>query len=175
TEKGFHVPDIQNFKNLDELLSSIDAQYHIHGLSSLQSLPKGSVNFLWSQAVLEHIRKNEFLETMRETRRILDPNGVCSHRIDLKDHLSCSKNNLRFKESIWESDFMANSGFYTNRIGYSEMIDYFRQAGFEVEVLNVERRWKTPPINPKKLDKKFASLPENELNISGFDVLLMPK
>jgi hypothetical protein len=25
-------------------------------------------------------------------------------------------NNLRFSERIWESEFMAKSGFYTNRI-----------------------------------------------------------
>jgi hypothetical protein len=39
----------------------------------------------------------------------------------------------------WESVFMTNSGFYTNRIGYTEMVSIFREAGFSVEVLTVER------------------------------------
>jgi hypothetical protein len=30
----------------------------------------------------------------------------------------------------WESVFMTNSGFYTNRIGYTEMVSIFREAGF---------------------------------------------
>lgn len=97
----------------------------------------GSIDFIWSQAVLEHIRKSEFLDTMLELHRILRPNGVCSHVVDLKDHLGGALNNLRFSEKLWESNFMASSGFYTNRIRYSEMLDIFHQAGFSVEVVNV--------------------------------------
>ena len=55
---------------------------------------------IWSQAVLEHLKKSEFLEIMIELRRIIKDDGICSHKIDLKDHLYTSLNKIRFSEKI---------------------------------------------------------------------------
>ena len=138
--KGLLEPVLTSKTSLEEICQNHSSQYLTSGLRSLQSLPSESIDFIWSQAVLEHIRKVDFLDTMRELRRVIRPNGTCSHVIDLKDHLGSALNNLRFSERVWESDFMANSGFYTNRIRYSEMMDMFRQAGFSVEVVDVKKR-----------------------------------
>jgi Methyltransferase domain len=168
---GFAVSEFRECRSVDGFLKACSAEYLIGGLSSLKQIPTKSVDFIWSQAVLEHVRRNHFLSTLRELRRVQSHDGLGSHRIDLRDHLADALNNLRFRERIWESDFMSRSGFYTNRIRYTEMLELFRQAGFGVDVTNVDR-WPQVPTAPQKMVAPFRYLPEQELTISGFDVLL---
>ena len=173
SQKGLPVPNLLNLQSLEEFLLSCNASYLTSGLSSLRSLPDKSVDFVWSNAVLEHVRRAEFIETLQELRRVIRNNGICSHRIDLKDHLGGALNNLRFPEPVWELDFMAKSGFYTNRIQFFQMLELFRQARFEVEVVEVNR-WSKLPTPRTKLAKEFRHKREEELCVSGFSVLLKP-
>ena len=159
--------------NFESLLTACGAIYHSDGLESLRSIPDDSVDFIWSQAVLEHVRKADFLETLRELHRVLGPHGICSHRIDLTDHLDGSLNNLRFSEQIWESAFFSSSGFYTNRIRYSEMLRSFEDAGFDVQVCRTDR-WPQLPLPRGNLAAPFRGLPEEDLCVLGFDVILRP-
>jgi SAM-dependent methyltransferase len=171
--QGLPVPNIHTMNSLENILDSCSAKYLTSGLSSLQSIPSQSVDFIWSQAVLEHIKLAEFPEILRELRRILRPNGACSHLIDLKDHLERRLNNLRFPEWVWESNFMAQSGFYTNRIRYSEMLDLFRKADFDVEIINI-KRWSELPTPRAKLAQKFRHLSDDELCVRSLSVVLRP-
>jgi predicted SAM-dependent methyltransferase len=173
SEAGRTAPDLGGANDLDEVINRSNAAYLTQGLQSLRRIETGSVDFIFSQAVLEHVRNDEFLETAKECRRILKPDGVCSHRIDLKDHLGGKLNNLRFSRRLWESDFFAKSGFYTNRIQYSEMLRMFAAAGFRVEVGAVNR-WDVLPIDRARLAGEFRGIPDEELRVSGFDVLLRP-
>lgn len=50
-----------------------------------------------------------------ELGRVLKPDGICVHRVDLNDHLGGCLNNLRFTDAIWESVLFRESGFYANR------------------------------------------------------------
>jgi hypothetical protein len=172
-DKELPTLEADSFNSIEEMLVACRADYKTSGLLSLREIPDQSVDFIWSSAVLEHIRRAEFFDTMRELRRIIRNSGVCSHQIDLRDHLGGALNNLRFSEMIWESDFMAKSGFYTNRIRYSEMLDLFQKAGFRVEVMHVNR-WNSLPTPRLKLHKIFQSLPEEELCVLDFSVILKP-
>lgn len=172
-EQGLCAPPVTATGNVDDMLRVCDAVYLTGGLSSLTNIPDRSVDLIWSQAVLEHIRRADFFATMRALRRIIKPDGVCSHRVDLRDHLSNALNNLRFSERLWESDVFASSGFYTNRITHTEMLSLFRGAGFAVDVRHVER-WPALPTPRRRLAAPFRALPDSELCISGFDVLLRP-
>jgi SAM-dependent methyltransferase len=172
-KEGLPIPEVEGMQSPEELLASYGAHYLTQGLSSLRTIADHSVDFIWSQAVFEHIRRADFLDTMRELRRVIRPDGVCSHRVDLKDHLGGALNNLRFPEYMWESDFMANSGFYTNRIRYSEMLFLFEKAGFNVQVLILDC-WDRLPTPRAKLSPAFRHLPDDELCVSGLDVILRP-
>lgn len=170
-EQGHCVERFANCRTAEDFLKESSAHYLTDGLASLREIPQASVDFTWSQAVLEHIRRDEFLPVLRELRRIQRLDGVGSHRIDLRDHLGGALNNLRFRERTWESNLLSSSGFYTNRIRFSEMQKHFIEAGFRVEVTNIER-WERVPTACRKMSAPFRSLPEEELNVSGFDVLL---
>ena len=173
SQQGRPIAVTRPLSSLDRLLAECGASYHTGGLASLRAIPDDSVDFIWSQAVLEHVRKADFLETMREMHRVLGTQGVCSHRIDLTDHLGGSLNNLRFSDRTWESAFFSSSGFYTNRIRYSEMLRLFDEAGFDVQLCGIDR-WPTLPIARRNLAAPFKDLPEEDLRVLGFDVILRP-
>lgn len=170
---GLHPPDLSAANSVTEVLSVCGAIYLTEGLRSLEEIPSASVDLVFSQAVLEHVRRYEFEETMRQMRRILTPTGVASHRVDLKDHLGAALNNLRFSERRWESTLFVDSGFYTNRIRFSEMCEVMTRAGFEVDVIQVDI-WDELPTPLVKLDPRFSRMPKDELLVSGFDVVLRP-
>lgn len=121
SRRGLPAPMLIGVESLDSLLAICNGHYLVDGVRSLKQLPDQSVDFIYSQAVLEHIRLCNFQGMMNETRRVLAPGGICSHRIDLTDHLGGALNNLRFSARFWESEFMYRYGTYTNRIRYAEI------------------------------------------------------
>ena len=159
---------------IKEMLSVCNAQYLTEGTHSLRVIPDHSVDFCFSNAVLEHVPKQEFGKLVNEMRRVLKPDGICVHRVDLKDHLGGGLNNLRFSETTWESDLFRKSGFYTNRIRFAEMVTIFQQAGFECQFPRVIR-WNTLPVSRSALVKTYQDLPDDDLLVSGFDVVLKYK
>jgi SAM-dependent methyltransferase len=168
---GLTMPVDLDLTSFDGFLRTCRATYLTAGIDSLKALPDASVDFVWSQAVLEHVPLSEFLPTMRELHRVLKPDGVVSHRVDLKDHLAGALNNLRFSQATWESPLFRRSGFYTNRIRFQPMLDLFAQAGFAVRDLTVER-WKALPTPRTRMADPFRSMDPDALLVSGFDVVL---
>src|SRR5215510_294565 len=86
-EQSLNPVKMGSVSSLDELLSRCHAFYGTSGVLSLHAIPDQSLDLIWSQSVLEHIKEAEFQDVVRELRRVIRPDGVCSHHIDLKDHL----------------------------------------------------------------------------------------
>ncbi len=170
----YQVPYSAEITNLQGVLSACHAEYLTDGVASLAKIPPHSVDFCFSNAVLEHIPKGDFSRLVRELKRLLKPGGVCVHRVDLKDHLGGGLNNLRFSAAIWEGPLLSRSGFYTNRIRYAEMLAVFEQAGFTCEVAR-KITWDKLPIARSSLADEFQTLPDDDLLVSGFDVVLRHK
>lgn len=169
--RGMSPPDLSKCETLDHVLTKCNARYLTNGLASLREIDSESVDLIFSQAVLEHVRRYEFQETLLQCARVLKDDGICSHQVDLRDHLGGALNNLRFSERIWESRFFAGSGFYTNRIQFTSMLKHFRRAGFEEQLCDV-RRWDSLPTPRGAIARIFQELSDDELRVSGFDVLL---
>lgn len=174
TSQQLPTVDCDDVTSTDALLKRCGARYLTDGLDSLRGLPAASVDFAFSHAVLEHVRRSEFDAHMGELWRILKPLGVMSHRIDLKDHLGGALNSLRFSPSLWESPFFAQSGFYTNRLRSSEIIDKMRAVGFECRTVNQDR-WPRPPITRNQLAPSFRDLSDDDLCVSGLDVVCVKR
>jgi SAM-dependent methyltransferase len=169
--EGLTPPDIAGATGLDDILRACGASYLTGGLQSYRDIPAASVDLIFSQAVLEHLRRDEFMQIVAEMRRILKPGGIASHQVDLRDHLGGGLNNMRIASRWWESEFMANAGFYTNRIRFSEMCRMFEQTGFAVEVVSTTR-WNSVPVAIGKLAPEFRQLDRQDLLINSFHVLL---
>ena len=168
---GFPLSQTLNPKSFTEVLSQCNATYLTDGVRSLGLLHNQSVDFCFSNAVLEHIPKRDMTLLARELLRVLRPGGICVHRVDLQDHLGGRLNNLRFSESMWESRFFRNAGFYTNRIRFGEMVSLFEQAGFICSMPRVVY-WDQLPTPRHSMNALFNSLPDDDLRVKGFDLVL---
>ncbi len=161
------VRELSGLSSLDALLTKVGAEVRSDGLAGLKAVPSDSLDLIFSQAVLEHIPLADFAATADELHRIQKQSGVGSHRVDFKDHLQGSLNNLRFSESTWEKPWFAQrSGFYTNRLRFSVMCAAFTRAGFSVTVPE-QNRWNTLPVMRSKMVGPFRDLSDDDLRTSG--------
>jgi len=158
--------------DFDSLLNKNNIEYLSNGLESLKKLKTNSIDFLFSNAVLEHIPINIFVEMQKEIYRIIKPTGIISHTIDLRDHLGGGLNNLRFSNLVWESNLFKNSGFYTNRLRFSQIIKIFEDIGYDIDI-NIIEKWDNLPIRISRISKDLK-LTNEDLHVSIFDVLLNP-
>ena len=169
--EGLRPPDLTDADSVGDVLEICGARYLTNGLNGLVSVASSSIDLVFSQAVLEHVRSAEFKATMTELNRILSPAGVSSHRVDLRDHLGGGLNNLRFAPGLWESRFFAESGFYTNRLSLSEMIAVFEMTHGHVNVIRTDR-WESEPIRRRRLSRAFKDRTTEDLRVQGFNVVL---
>jgi SAM-dependent methyltransferase len=170
-KKGMDIPDLSGVASFGDILRACRAEYLTNGVSGLRQIPSGSVDFIWSHSVLEHVRKHELEAVLRELRRILKPGSFSSHNIDFQDHLDSALNNLRFSEKLWESAFFAGSGFYTNRIPAVTMHGMFRAAGFEIRQ-EAFGRWPTLPTPRATMHADFRRYRDEDLINRTSHVLL---
>ena len=169
--KGLTNVTVNRMDSVQDVLDTYRSTYLTKGLLSLRSIPSQSVDFTWSHTVLQEIRLHEFLDTMKELRRIMRPDGVCSHWVDSTGYLQ--GHDLRFSDFVWESSFISGSGCYTNRIHENEMSELFRAAGFLPEMLLTKRR-DCPLLKRSQLASRFRHLSDEELRLRCFHILLRP-
>ena len=158
------------FKDFDGLLCFYNAEYLTSGIESLKKIEDNSVDYIFSHSVIEHVRKYELDSLIDQMYRVLRPKGVISHNINYKDHLDESLNNLRFSENLWESNFFARSGFYTNRLPAVEIHSLFKKKGFKLTYENFGK-WEKLPINRNKINKIFNKFSDEELAIPTSSLL----
>ncbi|HEU5215220.1 MAG TPA: class I SAM-dependent methyltransferase [Gaiellaceae bacterium] len=103
-------------------------------------LPAGSVDFVSSTDTCEHIPRADLAAIFAECRRLLQPGGAFSCRIDLQDHYayfdrSLSRYNfLRFSDRTWA---LVNSPLhFQNRLRAPEYLRLVREAGLDLVVDN---------------------------------------
>ena len=65
------LPDYDKTSCLEEMLIMANGEYNSEGLASLRNLKSKSFDLIYSQAVLEHIQRNEFKETLVEMPSIV--------------------------------------------------------------------------------------------------------
>ena len=164
---------IYDLTSIDEVLKRANVTYLTHGTASLTDIPDASIDFFWSQVVLEHVPLDEFPEFLQHLRRIVKPHGIGVHSVDFRDHLSNALDNLRFSSETWEGRIFRNSGFYTNRIRPGAMLELFKKAGFDVEVV-AETNWLKIPTPRSAMAMPFRELPDAELRLAEYEVILRP-
>jgi SAM-dependent methyltransferase len=171
--RGKILSSIEQISDIREVLHLLDIKYLTDGTESLARIPDSSIDFFWSQVVLEHVPRDEFPEFLRHLRRIAKTDAIGVHSIDFRDHLSGGLSNLRFSKARWEGAFFRDAGFYTNRLRPREMLAMFSAAGFSVEVLT-ETRWPEMPIKRHQLSSEFKAFPDEDFMVAEIEVLLRP-
>lgn len=170
---GYIDLDLNNAISVHDLLQRANVKYLTCGTSSLAEIPDASIDFFWSQVVLEHVPLDEFPVLLGQLRRVVSPRGIGMHSVDFRDHLEGGLNHLRFSPATWEGRIFRNSGFYTNRIRPGDMLTLFRDAGFDTKVI-AETYWPEVPTPRVAMAMPFREMPEAELRLAEYEVLLRP-
>jgi len=170
--RGRPLPGI-SADTLTEAMARVNVVYLTKGTSSMAEIPDASIDFAWSQVVLEHIYRADFPTLMRELRRVMKPNAIGVHSIDFRDHLGGGLNNLRFADEIWEKPQFRDSGFYTNRIRPREMIGLMQDAGFSVEVID-QQRWPALPLPRERMAPQFVHFADEDFMVCEIRVVMRP-
>jgi hypothetical protein len=147
--------------------------YLTEGTGSLKKIPDQSINFFWSQVVLEHVYRDEFPALMKELRRVAAPEAIGVHSVDFRDHLGGGLNNVRFGDDVWETRAFRTSGFYTNRIRPREMIGLMETAGFSVEVIS-EQRWPALPLSRGRMAPQFRQFTDEDFMVCEVRLIMRP-
>lgn len=95
------------------------------------SLPAESLDLVYSQAALEHVRVPK--KVVSEQWRLLRPGAYVSHQIDTRNHLDFEHptDHLDIPEVVWRM-MTSNRSVYTNRYSIEEWIALFADQGFEI-------------------------------------------
>lgn len=119
----------------EELLTELGITYQVEDARKL-SFPSDSIDLIISNNTLEHIPKSIISAMLPELKRVLHPQGVMSHYIDLADHYSYGDSQispyhfLRYSDKQW--DWIENKIQSQNRMRASQYRQLFEGAGFEV-------------------------------------------
>ena len=172
-ERGLVPPDLSAAGSLADVMAACSARYETRGLDSLRGLPDASFDFVFSNSVLQCVAPAELPELMKELRRLVHPQGVCVHSIDLRDMMGHSLNHLRFTERVWDSAWFRKAGFHTNRLRYPDWLDLFRRAGFDAEASELNR-WEALPIPRESIAEPYRDVAEADLLVATVRMVLRP-
>jgi methyltransferase family protein len=115
------------------------------------NLPSGSVDFICSTSMLEHIPSADMGAILAECRRVSSRAGLVSFIIDYHDHYATADpritrfNFYRYSRSAWS--WFNPSNHYQNRMRHSDYEALFERCGFTA----LERRSIIPPGDRQRL------------------------
>lgn len=131
-----NVPQVDR-NNFREILKEY---FNINYIAPLDAKKTGiesnSVDFILSNATMEHIPPDDLPGIMNECYRILKPGSVMSNAIDYRDHWSFFDNSisvynyLQYSDKEWRK--LNPSIMYQNRLRHSDYIKVISEAGFEI-------------------------------------------
>jgi hypothetical protein len=159
---GLAPPDLSGCATHEDVLKACGATLLVGGAERLAALAPGSVDLVVSEAVLEHVRREEMGALLAGLRRVTAPHGAGLHGVDFHDHLGGRLRHLGFAPGFWEGRAVARAALYCNRLGLSEVVAAFRDAGFAPEV-TARLVWPAPPLPPGGRHPSLGRAPADDL------------
>jgi len=136
--------------------------------SDADAVQAGSVDIVFSQAVLEHVDDIRF--TYNACYRWLKPGGAMSHQIDFKSHGITDEWNGQWGYPDWLWTITrGRKPYFINREPLSSHLSAIQEAGFElIGVLPVR---KAGGIGRSELAGRFRTLSDDDLSTASAHVL----
>ncbi len=152
----------------ERLLQAFGIDYRAPLDASETGLPSNSIDFISTNSTLEHIPAESLARILPETRRLLFPDGIACHFVDLKDHFSYFDSSITKYEFLTHSDAfwsVVNSSIsYQNRLRYADYHRLFRDA--KLRLIDEEVRWGTEEdmraFRSLRLTSRFAKSDTDE-------------
>jgi SAM-dependent methyltransferase len=154
-------PDLSGCATHQDVLAACGARLLIGGPERLAAVPAGSVDLVFSEVALEHVRRDALAPLLAALRRVTAPDGIGLHGVDFHDHLGGALRHLRFSPGFWEGQAVGRAGLYNNRLGLSEMLDAFAAAGFAAFAPH-RLVWDSPPLRPEDAHPALRRRPADD-------------
>lgn len=125
-------------------------------------IKEGSVDMVYSQAVLEHI--DDLAHTYEALYRWLKPSGFMSHQIDFRCHKTAKEWNghWAYSDLIWKL-IRGKRPYFLNRHPHSTYLALLRKYGFEV-ICDIKDR-DTSGIQRQHLASRSKNMSDDDLTI----------
>jgi len=164
--------------NLNDFLSKANINYHAPADASKTGLEEGSVDLVYSYAVLQAVPEKVIYDLTMESRRVLKKSGGAYHVIGLHDPYTAFDKNitrvnfLKYPESLW-SFFIKNKISYNNRLREKQFLDIFKECGAKIV-------WLENKMDPNdieylknmKIDKPFHGMSYEELAVYRTELII---
>jgi hypothetical protein len=118
------------------VLRACQVEYHMPCDATATGLPAGTVDYVTSANVLEHVPKSVIAAIFAEAHRLLRADGAMYHHVNPGDHFAgdpriTTANFLRYSPSAWY--FIGGSGVaYHNRLRCVDYVRLVEEADFEI-------------------------------------------
>jgi len=158
-------PDNYNKEDINRLIALTPLVADARNLS----LQKESVDFICSNNTFEHIPQEILRDILVEFKRVLHPNGLMSHFIDMSDHFAhfdsriTIYNFLQFSKKNW--GLLDNSIQPQNRLRFRDYLDMYHQTGLHVTREEI-REGSLLELERVKVHPEFSTYSPQELAIS---------
>ncbi|MGM0474107.1 MAG: class I SAM-dependent methyltransferase [Bacteroidota bacterium] len=159
-----HSPEI----SLEEINQKLGLRYHIQDARNL-SFQDDSVDFICSNNTLEHIHSDHLRPILREFARVLKPDGVMSHFIDMSDHFAHFDQNiniynfLKFSRKQWS--LIDNRIQHLNRLRLVDYKSVYRESGILISE-EVIRNGSLADLESIRVHKEFSDYSMKDLAVS---------
>jgi SAM-dependent methyltransferase len=166
----------ENLGNVQSMRVVANLEYRLYDGTHLP-VEDESVDFLWSNAVLEHVQNPESL--LLECNRVLRRGAVMLHVVDLRDHFHLDPRAaeglsvwgdwldfLRFGDPIWRL-----MGAPVNRLRWPQWQRLLLDTGFAIEKQQLGRLALHPSFARHKILEEYRSIPEEDLTVAAAYVL----
>jgi SAM-dependent methyltransferase len=161
----------------DALEQDWQVDYRAPADARATELGNDTIDCAVSVETLEHIPKDDIFDILKETHRILRPDGIALMQIDYGDHFKgfdpsiSSFNFLTYSDQDWQP---FQSRFqYVNRLRHSEYVGLFERAGFEIILADADRRPVEPAI-AARLAPHFQGFSPEDLFTLGALIVARP-
>ena len=170
TERWILVEELVNDRSvsLDQMLGKLNLKYLVGDARSV-GLESNSIDLIHSNNTFEHVNEGVLFDILSEFKRLLKPNGLMSHFIDLSDHFAHFDNSitiynfLRYSKRKWKR--IDNSIQPQNRLRWKDYLAIYQDLN--IPVTNTEvRPGNAELVNGLNIHEEFAAYTAEELAIS---------
>jgi SAM-dependent methyltransferase len=161
------LANIESFSTTAEVLKMFKTDIYIADARNT-NYDDNTFDFITSNNTFEHIYPNILTPILAEFKRILKPNGVMSHFIDMTDHFAhfdksiTVYNFLKFSDRFWHS--IDNDILPQSRLRYKDYLAIYHQQLIPIIDTKI---WEhdSSKLEGIKLNKKFREYTKAELAI----------
>ncbi len=167
-------------KTTSELFQAAGIHYHAPADAAQTGLPDHSIDFIFSNSVMEHIPHSSIDLIFQESQRILKSDGMAVHAVNCGDHYAyfdrgiTQINYLQYSDSEWKR--WTTDLLYQNRLRPRDFYQISEKNGLIItQEQRSARAGCQEAFEKLKIAQKFSDYPVEDLVCTSFNFVATPK